>query len=73
VHGVNGFLVADEHEMAAVVERCAEIDPMRCRQTAAERFAPDQVGLGYERAYREAIADGAPARAARQPAGAPAA
>ncbi|MGZ6569425.1 MAG: glycosyltransferase family 4 protein, partial [Solirubrobacteraceae bacterium] len=54
--GVNGFLVEDEHEMAAMVERCAEIDPMRCRQTAAERFAPDQVAAGYETVYRQAIA-----------------
>ena len=55
-HGVNGFLVQDEHEMAAMVEKAAEIDPMRCRQTAAERFAPDQVALGYESVYREAMA-----------------
>jgi glycosyltransferase involved in cell wall biosynthesis len=54
-HGVNGFLVHDEHEMAAMVEKAAEIDPLRCRQTAAERFAPDQVALGYEAAYRRAI------------------
>jgi glycosyltransferase involved in cell wall biosynthesis len=72
-HGVNGFLVSDEHEMAAVVERAAEIDPMRCRQTAAERFAPDQVALGYEHAYRDAIADEGHTRRVRQPAGASAA
>jgi glycosyltransferase involved in cell wall biosynthesis len=68
-HGVNGFLVQDEHEMAALVEKCAEIEPMRCRQTAAERFAPDRVALGYEASYRKAIAARANAPGARQPAG----
>jgi hypothetical protein len=53
--GVNGFLVADEHEMAMVVDRAGEIDPLRCRQTAAERFAPDRVALAYEAVYRQAL------------------
>jgi glycosyltransferase involved in cell wall biosynthesis len=68
--GVNGFLVQDEHEMAAMVEKAAEIDPMRCRQTAAERFAPDRVALGYEASYRKAMASGAGARRAQRLAGA---
>lgn len=54
-HGVNGFLVRDEDEMAAVVEKAADIDPARCRQTAAERFAPDRVAAGYESVYRDAL------------------
>jgi glycosyltransferase involved in cell wall biosynthesis len=54
-HGVNGFLVQDEHEMARMVDRAGEIDPMRCRQTAAERFAPDRVAAAYETVYREAV------------------
>jgi glycosyltransferase involved in cell wall biosynthesis len=64
-NGVNGFLVKDEHEMAAVVEKAAQIDPMRCRQTAAERFAPDRVALGYERVYREAMSDSAEVKVRR--------
>jgi glycosyltransferase involved in cell wall biosynthesis len=72
-HGVNGFLVKDEHEMAATVERCAEIDPTRCRQTAAERFAPDQVAAGYEKVYRQAMADRAELHQARERVPAPAA
>jgi glycosyltransferase involved in cell wall biosynthesis len=72
-HGVNGFLVQDEHEMAALVQKAAEIEPIRCRQTAAERFAPDRVAAAYEEVYREAIADAEDARRARRPAGAPAA
>ncbi|MGZ6586962.1 MAG: glycosyltransferase family 4 protein [Solirubrobacteraceae bacterium] len=72
-HGVNGFLVQDEHEMAAMVERAVGIDPMRCRATAAERFAPDQVALGYESVYREAMVADARDGRARRPVGAPAA
>jgi glycosyltransferase involved in cell wall biosynthesis len=53
-HGLNGFLVRDEGEMAAMVDRCGEIDPLRCRRSA-ERFAPDRVALGYESVYRAAI------------------
>ncbi|MEA2285470.1 MAG: hypothetical protein QOJ21_1513, partial [Solirubrobacteraceae bacterium] len=41
-HGTNGFLVRDEDEMAAVVDRAGQIDPMQCRRSA-ERFSPDRV------------------------------
>jgi glycosyltransferase involved in cell wall biosynthesis len=61
-HGVNGFLVHDEDEMAAVVEQAAEISPEECRRTAAERFAPDQVASAYERVYRRAARRGATPR-----------
>jgi glycosyltransferase involved in cell wall biosynthesis len=53
-HGVTGFLVEDEDEMAAMVEQAKDIDPNRCRQAMAERFAPDQVAAGYEAVYLEA-------------------
>jgi glycosyltransferase involved in cell wall biosynthesis len=66
-HGETGFLVNDEHEMAAMVERCADIDPERCRR-GAERFAPDNVALGYEAMYRQAMRH--PAAAGRAPAAA---
>jgi glycosyltransferase involved in cell wall biosynthesis len=69
-HGVNGFLVQDEDEMAAMVEEAAKIDPMRCRQTAAERFAPDRVAVGYEAVYREALTAGAGRARHGQPVGA---
>jgi glycosyltransferase involved in cell wall biosynthesis len=58
IHGVNGFLVQDEDEMAAYVEKAAEIDPEQCRRTAAERFAPDQVAAAYETVYWEAMGEG---------------
>jgi glycosyltransferase involved in cell wall biosynthesis len=70
-HGVNGFLCQDEHEMANVVEQAAGIDPMRCRQTAAERFAPDRVAAAYEAVYRETIARRVEARRAVRATSAP--
>ena len=55
IDGVNGFLVDDVDEMAAKVEQAGDFDPETCRRTAAERFAPDQVALGYEAVYRKAV------------------
>jgi glycosyltransferase involved in cell wall biosynthesis len=57
-HGVNGFLVQDEEEMAAVVDRVGDLDPLVCRRTA-ERFSPDRVAMCYEMAYREVLAGAA--------------
>jgi glycosyltransferase involved in cell wall biosynthesis len=54
--GVNGFLVEDEDQMAAMVEKAAGISPEACRRSAAERFSPDAVAAGYERMYRTAVA-----------------
>jgi glycosyltransferase involved in cell wall biosynthesis len=56
VDGVSGFLVDDEEEMAAAVERVGELDPARCRATVAERFDVEMVTRAYERAYRRVIA-----------------
>jgi glycosyltransferase involved in cell wall biosynthesis len=63
-HGVNGFLVEDEHEMAAMVDKAAEIDPEACRRSA-ERFSPDQVAAGYEEVFR-AVLEGAAGRETRE-------
>lgn len=60
-HGVSGYLVADEDEMAAMVDDVGRLDPLRVRRSA-ERFAPDRVAVGYEQAYRAAMQ--------REPAGA---
>jgi hypothetical protein len=57
--------------MADLVERAAGIDPMRCRQTAAERFAPDRVAAGYEAVYREAMVQTAATRHQARAGGAP--
>jgi glycosyltransferase involved in cell wall biosynthesis len=52
-HGVTGFLVGDENEMATAVDRAGTIDPAQCRRSA-ERFSPDRVAARYEAAYRDA-------------------
>jgi glycosyltransferase involved in cell wall biosynthesis len=57
--GRSGFLVDDEHEMAAIVERAADIDPMECRRSA-ERFAPERVAERYEAVYHERARFAAP-------------
>jgi glycosyltransferase involved in cell wall biosynthesis len=65
-HGRNGFLVRDEDEMAAVVEKAGQIDPRECRRSA-ERFSPDRVAGRYEEVYSRAqdrVAAGAVAGAA---------
>jgi glycosyltransferase involved in cell wall biosynthesis len=56
-HGKSGFLVEDEDEMAAMVERVGEIDPAECRRSA-DRFSPHRVAAGYEAVFREAIERG---------------
>ncbi|MEA2179563.1 MAG: hypothetical protein QOG77_2860 [Solirubrobacteraceae bacterium] len=57
-HGRTGFLVGDEEEMAAMVDKAAGIDPADCRR-AAERFSPDHVASRYESVYLAALAAGA--------------
>jgi glycosyltransferase involved in cell wall biosynthesis len=59
-HGVSGFLVADEDEMAAMVPEAGRLDPLQVRRSA-ERFAPDRIAAGYEQAYRSVALRGAPA------------
>lgn len=60
-HGVTGFLVADEEEMAAAVARLGAIDPRRCRAAAATRFDADRVAAAYEQLYcRVATSAGLP-------------
>jgi glycosyltransferase involved in cell wall biosynthesis len=60
-HGVSGYLVADEDEMAAMVDDVGRLDPLQVRRSA-ERFSPDRIAVGYEQAYRAAMQ--------REPAGA---
>jgi glycosyltransferase involved in cell wall biosynthesis len=54
--GESGFLVGDEHEMAAALGRTDEIDPARCRETIDRRFDVAAVTEQYERVYLDAIA-----------------
>jgi glycosyltransferase involved in cell wall biosynthesis len=54
--GDTGFVVEDEHEMAAALGRLDEIDPGRCRESARERFDVAAVAEAYEDVY-ELVAD----------------
>jgi glycosyltransferase involved in cell wall biosynthesis len=54
--GVTGFVVADEHAMAAAVGRLGEIDPSDCRGSCERRFGVPAVVRGYEEVYRAAAA-----------------
>ena len=58
--GENGFLVADETGMVEAVDRLAEIEPVRCRESVASRYEVAIIAESYERVYERAI------RAARQ-------
>jgi glycosyltransferase involved in cell wall biosynthesis len=53
--GRTGFVVEDEHAMAAAVDRLGEIDPHDCRRSCEERFSVEAVVAGYEDVYRSAM------------------
>ena len=53
-HGVNGYLVADEDEMATAVGELAAISPQACRDSVARRYAVETVVAGYESVYGRA-------------------
>ena len=60
LNGETGFVVGDEHEMAAAVARLGELDPARVRESTRDRFDVETVAAAYERAY-EGVASGSPA------------
>jgi glycosyltransferase involved in cell wall biosynthesis len=62
--GKTGFLVNDEDEMVAAVEKAGTLDPVECRR-GAERFSPARVAVRYEATYLE-VARTAQPPAARQ-------
>jgi len=60
--GRTGFVVEDEHAMAAALTRLDEIDPVDCRSSCEQRFSVDAVVRGYEDVYRAAASARAAAR-----------
>jgi glycosyltransferase involved in cell wall biosynthesis len=54
IDGENGFLVADEKEMAAATARLRTIDPAACRASVAARYDGAVVARRYVAAYRAA-------------------
>lgn len=55
-HGVTGFHVRDEREMADAIEACGRIDPERCRAAARERFPAESMLEKYFDVYRRLTA-----------------
>jgi glycosyltransferase involved in cell wall biosynthesis len=53
IDGETGFVVDDEQGMVEAVARLGEIDPVRCRESAQERFDVAPVAAAYARAYAE--------------------
>jgi glycosyltransferase involved in cell wall biosynthesis len=53
--GRSGVLVADEESMADAVRVVSQLDPAECRASARERFSPQCVAAGYERAYNRLV------------------
>jgi glycosyltransferase involved in cell wall biosynthesis len=54
IDGENGFLVADEAEMAAATKRLGALDPRCCRRSV-ERFRSDRVASRYEATYYHVV------------------
>jgi hypothetical protein len=52
--GVTGWIVDDEHEMAAALDRVQEIDRASCRAHAQRSFGLDAALDGYEDVYVQA-------------------
>lgn len=55
--GVTGFVVDDEHAMAAAIGRLGELDPAACRDACQRRFGVPAVVRAYEDVYRAAMTD----------------
>jgi glycosyltransferase involved in cell wall biosynthesis len=55
VDGQTGFLVQDETEMAAAVDRLPTIAPRDCRRWVAEHCDVNVVAAAYERTYRSIV------------------
>ena len=53
INGENGFLVADEAEMARAVPALGRLDPWRCRASVSRRFDVEAVAAAYEAIYRQ--------------------
>ncbi|HVX42026.1 MAG TPA: glycosyltransferase [Gemmatimonadaceae bacterium] len=57
-HGVTGFIVRDEREMADAIIAASALDPEACRAAAVERFSSTRMVREYLALYR-ALAQGA--------------
>jgi glycosyltransferase involved in cell wall biosynthesis len=55
-HGVTGFLVRDEHEMADAIHAAGTIGPEACREAAQTRFSAERMVERYLALYRRLAA-----------------
>jgi len=55
VDGVTGFICEHPDELPDAILRVDKIDPADCRQRVVDHFNSDQLGAGYESAYRSAL------------------
>lgn len=54
-HGVTGFLVNNEREMADAINAAGDLEPEACRQAARQRFSLDAMIQKYFQAYDRLI------------------
>jgi glycosyltransferase involved in cell wall biosynthesis len=55
VHGVTGTICEHPDELPDAILQVHKIDPADCRQRVIEHFNSEQLGAGYESAYRAAL------------------
>jgi glycosyltransferase involved in cell wall biosynthesis len=55
INGVNGWLVEDEEQMAEMIRRAGEIDPVACRESVSGRYAAPLCARRYEAVYRSVL------------------
>jgi glycosyltransferase involved in cell wall biosynthesis len=54
-HGVTGYLVHDEREMADAIDAADSIDPETCRRVARERFRAERMADRYLAMYEQVL------------------
>jgi glycosyltransferase involved in cell wall biosynthesis len=55
VDGLTGWIAGTVEDMAAAVERCAEIDPRDCRVVAEQHYSPERMVADYVEAFHRVI------------------
>jgi glycosyltransferase involved in cell wall biosynthesis len=55
-HGRSGIIVDNYRQMVDAIEEADRLDPLVCRRSAEERFAPERMVADYLAAYHSAIA-----------------
>jgi glycosyltransferase involved in cell wall biosynthesis len=54
-HGITGFIADDEQDLARAVDHLSDIDRLRCRTVAEERFSAASMVANYERVYQRLL------------------